>query len=146
MADAKTIDNLGPEVNNSYMRAMELLSEEEVKKIFQTPSIAKRAEVLTTAAQPLESDKLFGLKESESSPFAPPEDFVLAADSFSYQLVPSMGITATLNEKLGSLKPKDLSDAEKNQMKTLSKTFITMHTLNKILQDIQKRKDEYHKG
>ncbi|NGX41297.1 MAG: hypothetical protein KR126chlam4_01136 [Candidatus Anoxychlamydiales bacterium] len=146
MADAKTIDNLGPEVNNSYMRAMELLSEEEVKKIFQTPSIAKRAEVLTTAAQPLESDKLFGLKESESSPFAPPEDFVLAADSFSYQLVPSMGITATLNEKLDSLKPKDLSDAEKNQMKTLSKTFITMHTLNKILQDIQKRKDEYHKG
>ncbi|NGX30600.1 MAG: hypothetical protein K940chlam4_01450 [Candidatus Anoxychlamydiales bacterium] len=146
MADAKTIDNLGPEVNNSYMRAMELLSEEEVKKIFQTPSIAKRAEVLTTAAQPLESDKLFGLKESESSPFAPPEDFVLAADSFSYQLVPSMGITTTLNEKLDSLKPKDLSDAEKNQMKTLSKTFITMHTLNKILQDIQKRKDEYHKG
>jgi len=32
------------------MKAIELLSEEEVKKIFQTPSIANRAEILKTAA------------------------------------------------------------------------------------------------
>ncbi|NGX52975.1 MAG: hypothetical protein KR126chlam5_01282 [Candidatus Anoxychlamydiales bacterium] len=146
MADAKTVDNLGPEVNNSYMRAMELLGEEEVKKIFQTPSIAKRAEVLRTAAQPLESDKLFGLNESASSPFATPENFVLAADIFSHQLVPTMGIITKLKEKLESIKQKDLSEEEKNQKITLSKTFVTMETLNKILQDIDKRKDEYHKG
>jgi len=146
MVNAKTVDNLGPEVNNSYMKAIELLSEEEVKKIFQTPSIANRAEILKTAAQPLESDKLFRLNESVSSPFEPPENFVLAANIFSHQLIPAMGTIAILKEKLESIDEKDLSDEEKNQILTLSKTFRRMDTLNEILQDIQKRKDEYHKG
>ena len=146
MADAKTVDNLGPEVNNSYMRAMELLGEEEVKKIFQTPSIAKRAEVLKTAAQPLESDKLFGLKESASSPFVPPENFVLSAESFSYQLVPTMGITTELKEKIESINQKDLSGEEKKQKKTLSKSFTTIDTLDNLLREAKRRTNEYHKG
>ncbi|NGX33593.1 MAG: hypothetical protein K1060chlam4_01664 [Candidatus Anoxychlamydiales bacterium] len=146
MDKAKTVDNLGPEVHNAYMRAEKLLDEPGVQKISQTPSIAQRAEVLTTAAQPLESDKLFRLNERASSPFAPPEDFVLRADIFSHQLVPTMGIITELKEKLESINQKDLNDEEKNQMLSLSKTFVTMDTLNKILQDIQKRKDEYHKG
>jgi len=57
-----------------------------------------------------------------------------------------MGTIAILKEKLESIDEKDLSDEEKNQILTLSKTFRRMDTLNEILQDIQKRKDEYHKG
>ncbi|NGX34805.1 MAG: hypothetical protein K1060chlam1_01161 [Candidatus Anoxychlamydiales bacterium] len=145
MADAKTIDNLGYKAHERFIKDTRFLSPEEAKKL-KAPSIAKRAEVLATAAKPLEIDLLFGTKESESSPFAAPEDFVLATDVFSHQLVPTMGITTELKEKLDSLKTVDLNDEEKKQMKTLSKSLSTLETLNKILQDIQKRKDEYHKG
>ncbi len=146
MADAKTIDNLGPEVHQDFINRIQLLSEEEVKKLTETPSIAKRAEVLTTAIKPLESDKLFGLETSQTSPFIPPKELVLAIDVLTHSLIPSLGTTAELLQKLKSLNESDLSEEEKDQMKSLSKTITTIDTLTNILQEIQRKKQEYKKG
>ena len=156
MVDAKTIDNLPPDVNRRFIEDTKLLSEEDVKKVFQTPSIATRAEILKTAPEITKLDVLFGLEEIETSPFAAPENFVLATNIFTYQLIPNFGPINEIIEKLESIedknqkkkkKKKEEEDSEENkQRKRLLKFAFLMDTLNEILTDIKKRKDEYHKG
>ncbi|MFA6119323.1 MAG: DUF5399 family protein [Parachlamydiales bacterium] len=166
MADAKTVDNLGLEVHKRYIDDVKLLSEEEVKKIFQAPSVASRAEILKTAPQLTEMDLLWGTNQSETSLFEPPANFAVTSNIFSYQMVPSLGSMAELVEKLESIefsnkkrkkKKKKTSneDEEENegseeeeelQKQHLIKFATMMTDLNKIITEIKKRKDEYHKG
>jgi len=145
MADAKTVDNLGPQVHQRYIEDTRFLSKEELAKLAPS-SIAKKVEVLETAAKPLETDLLFKTKESESSPFAPPEDFVLGLNVFTSSIAPNMGTLEEIQERLNSLNKTDLSDKEKNQMKTLNKSFARINLLDKMLQDVKKRSNEYQKG
>jgi len=155
MVDAKTIDNLPPDVNRRFIEDTKLLSEEDVKRVFQTPSIAARAEVLKTAPEITKLDVLFGLEQIETSPFAAPENFVLATNIFTYQLIPNFGPINELIEKLESIEDKNQKkkkrkkeeESEKDkQRKRLLKFAFLMDSLNTILTDIKKRKDEYHKG
>ncbi|NGX64155.1 MAG: hypothetical protein KR126chlam6_01582 [Candidatus Anoxychlamydiales bacterium] len=153
MVDAKTIDNLPPEVNRRFIEDTKLLSEEDVKKVFQTPSIATRAEVLKTAPETTKLDMLFGLEKIETSPFAAPDNFVLATNIFTYQLIPNFGPINEIIEKLESIEEKkkkrkkeEEEAEEERQRKRLLKFAFLMDTLNSILTDIKKRKDEYHKG
>jgi len=153
---AKTIDNLGPEVHKRYIDDVKLLSDEEIQKIFKTPNIATRVEELQRAPQLKELEILWGLKESESFIFAPPPGFAISADLFTYQLIPSFGSIKDIIEKLQlskkasdkkkkAVKEKDLSD-EENQKQHLLKFANVLLDLNKILFEIKKRKEEYHKG
>jgi len=149
MNKSKTVDNLGSEVHQRYIDGTKLLSEEELIKVFQSPNVAKRAEVLTTAPKYPELDLLWGFRERETSPFVPPPNFVLTTNVFIYQLIPSFGPDEKLLEKLDYLKAKEedneQSEQEK-QRKRLLKFAALMSQLNKIISDIKKRKDEYHKG
>jgi hypothetical protein len=167
MADAKTVDNLGPEVHKRYIDDIKLLSEEDVKKIFQTPSVASRTEVLKTAPQLSEFDLLWGITQTETSPFEAPPNFAMTSDIFSYQLIPSFGPTNDIIEKLNSLDFKkkkkkkkkspdepdedgeddeDGEEENERERKNLLKFAMIMSDLNKIITEIKKRKDEYHKG
>ncbi len=145
MADAKTVDNLGPDVHQRFIEDTRLLSDEEVQKIYQTPSIAKRAEVLKTAPKYSEIDLLWGVQDRETSPFVEPPDFVLTTDVFTYSLIPSLGSGSEIVQKLESLKEEKDSDVER-QRKTLMKFAKDLITLNKILELIKRKQEEFHKG
>lgn len=166
MADAKTIDNLGPEVNRRYIDDTRLLSDEEVQKIVQTPSVARRAEVLKTAPKFTEIDLLWGVQERASSPFVEPPNFVLTTDVFTYSLIPSIGTGSEIIQKLESIKRDDKKEKQKQekgqeeeqeekkqkdtdeerQRKILLKFAKDLFTLNKILEVIKRKQEEFHKG
>lgn len=150
MADARTVDNLGPQAHEQYIKNALLSEREDVKKVSKNPSIATRAEILTTSPTSTALDQLWGIKKSATSPFTPPANFFLTtADIFTHQLVPTLGLVSSMLEKLQSLAASSktpLSQKEEEESKKILKFLTLMERLNKILSDIKKRKDEYHKG
>lgn len=144
MAESKTIDNLGPDVHQKFINDTRLLNDEEVKKIFETPKIAERAEVLKTAPKYSEIDLLWGTQQ-KTSPFVEPPDFVLTTNVFTHSLIPSLGSGLEISQKLESLKEEKDSEVER-QRKTLMKFVNDYVTLNKILELIKRKQDEFHKG
>ncbi|MBN2479735.1 MAG: DUF5399 family protein [Parachlamydiales bacterium] len=156
MSDAKTVDNLGPEVHNRYMQDISLLSEKEVQKFLKTPSVASRTEILKIQPSYPELDLLWGLSQNNTTPFAPPANYFIATtDIFTYQLMPSFGPVEEIVEKLDSFveekkkrkKRENKEDQEEQkESEKLLKFAKMVSILNKIISEIKKRKDEYHKG
>jgi hypothetical protein len=144
MSDAKTVDNLGLDVHQNYIDKTRLLSDEEVQKIYQTPNIASRAEVLTTAPKYSEIDLLWGAAESQPSFFAEPPNFVLATDVFTYKTIPSVEIEE-IKQKLDSLKKEKESDVEKKRA-ILTNFASRLNIIDKNLELIKRKQDEFHKG
>lgn len=145
MAESKTIDNLGPEVHQNFIDKTRLLSDEEVQKIIQTPSIAARAEILTTAPTFPETDLLWETQRKESSPFAEPPGFVLATDVFTHAVIPAIGSGTETVQKLESLKDEKDSEVER-QRKILTKFIKNYISLNEMLKYIKRKQEEFHKG
>lgn len=145
MADAKTVDNLGADVHQRFIDDTRLLNDEELQKIYQTPSIAKRAEVLKTAPKFSEIDLLWGAQEKETSPFAEPPNFVLTTDVFTHLLIPSVGNGNDIIQKLESLKQEKESDVER-QRKALLNFANNYQKLNKDLEYIKRKQEEFHRG
>lgn len=154
MPDAKTVDNLGPEAHQRYINDTKILSEKEVQRVFKTPNVATRAEVLKVAPQVSEIEQLMGVSESFSSPFAPPPQETLTSSIFTFQIIPNFGPINELVEKLKSFEVKKggkkkitkEEEKEEKQRKSLLKFAALLNILNKISSEIQNRKDEYHKG
>jgi len=144
MTDAKTVDNLGADVHQRYINDTRLLSEEE-QTLFKVPNIAKRAEVLKTAPNYPQIELLWGLQEKETSPFVEPPGFVLTTAVFTYSLIPSIGHDSEIIEKLEALKEKKDSDEER-QRNNLLKFAKAVSFLNKIISEISRKKEEFHKG
>ena len=144
MVEAKTVDNLGPEVHQRFINDVKLLNEEEVQKFFQSPSVAKRAEILKTSPKHAETDILWGLSDIGTSLFNEPPDFVLSTDIFTYKIIPSLEEKDVM-EKLNLIKKEEGTDVEQ-QRQNLLKFAAHLDNLNKILAEIQRKKDEYHKG
>lgn len=134
MADAKTIDNLGVEVNKRYIDDLKLINEEDVKRIFQTPSVATRAEVLKTAAQLSEFDMLWGIGSSETTLFEAPPNFMMTSNVFTYQLIPSFGPTNEIIEKLTSIKFEEKKKKKKSQ-KTKMKMKMERMKMEKSMRE-----------
>ncbi len=145
MDKAKTVDNLGPRAHERFIENAKLLSDEELQKVIQTPTVAKRTETLTTTPIYPELIKLWQLQNNAAWPFEKPPFFETASSNlFSNQLVPNLGPLDEFIEKLESEKSSD-PEIEKQRNQLID--FATrMKRLNKVLEDIKKKQDEYHKG
>lgn len=145
--NSRTVDNIGIDVHKRYIDDSSLLSKEE-KEIFQTPniasSVAKSAEVLSIAPKSLETDILLGVQQ-KTTPFAPPPEFVLRTNIFTYNLIPPISNGEDLIQKLQSIKQNKDSAIEKER-EILLKSFQTYKKLDIIRADIKKKQDEFHKG
>src|SRR3989338_2337955 len=117
MADAKTIDNLGPEVHKRYMDALKLLDEKDVEKVFKTPAIAGRIETLTVSPSYSMVEELFNTRENKSSPFVPPPKFFLTSSNiFTSSIIPALDE----NDKIAMLKnASNLPKTEEDERKEL---------------------------
>ena len=145
MADAKTIDNLGPQAHKDYMNALKLLGEKDVSKVFKSSDIAKRAETLTVTPSPQKADELFDLNKNESSPFVPPYSyFITTSDIFTHDIIPSLGDENNILNQLKNLNA--LPKNEDDEKKALTSFFESIKMLNEINKEIRQRKNEYTKG
>ncbi len=141
----QTIDNLQPKEHQRFIDATQLLNDEEVQKITQTPGVAQRAEILKTAPKYSEIDLLWQVQEKETSPFIEPEGFVLTTDILTHALIPNLGSVSEIIQKLESIKDQKDSEVER-QRKILVKSIKDYSSLNEMLKYIKRKQEEFHKG
>ncbi|NGX56515.1 MAG: hypothetical protein K1060chlam5_00758 [Candidatus Anoxychlamydiales bacterium] len=137
-----TIDNLPPHVNRSFIEKTKLLSDEELSRIYKTPSIASRAQVLTTAPRYEENFNLFGLNQTISY-FEEPNN-LSTSNVFLEKIAPSLGDDNDNLEKVTSTKTSN-SIEEKEREDLLN--FINETTQkNEISKLIKGKLSEFSKG
>ncbi|HLB52675.1 MAG TPA: DUF5399 family protein [Chlamydiales bacterium] len=163
-AKPRTIDNLGVEASIRYAKDQQLF---ESRYIEESRLIPQKTEIVSiTPAAVTEFDKRYsvGVEKRVSWALFPslPQDLVPGRALFSYQLIPSLGSfekSESDTDKLETIedllkKPKKrkkaLSDREKEEeegeIQCLMTLFKTLNALDKMLQLINGRRNQYQKG
>ncbi|MBI3900664.1 MAG: DUF5399 family protein [Chlamydiia bacterium] len=160
----RTIDNLGVEASIRYAKDQQLF---ESRYIEESHLIPQKTEVVSaTPSAVTEFDQRYstGLEKRISWALFPslPVDLVPGRSLFSYQLIPSLGSYEKVESDTDKLqmiedllkkpkkKKKNLSDREmreeEGEIQCLMTLFKTLTTLDKMLQLINGRRNQYQKG
>lgn len=137
-----TIDNLPKDVNQSFADRTKLLSDEELRKVTQTPGIANRAEAMIAIAKQDEASNLFGLAQRATF-FEEPDDSSVV-NVFAEKVIPSIGESKDNLDKLDSTKTKNT--LEENQKKDLSGFFRDLDLKDNLAAYIKSKLNEFSKG
>jgi hypothetical protein len=140
--ESVTVDNLPRSVNQSYADRTRLLSDEELRKVTQTPNIAQRAEAFIATARQDEAINLFGLSQATTY-FEEPANLD-NANVFVERLLPSIKDPKDNLDKLNSIKPKNFLDTAQKQ--DLLNFVNDVAARDKVSAYIKSKLNEFSKG
>jgi len=150
----KTIDNLGSEVSAQYAQGQKLKDE---VALTQYAAVGSKAQVDSRPYLPRSDfQRQYILSQTiRWAAFSPPPGSASSNKLFSFVIIPSLGDYEKQEDtadKLGSLENafkesgRALSSAELRELKTLLSLFGCIGNLQKTLELINSRRNQYHRG
>jgi hypothetical protein len=155
---ARTIDNLGVDTSVRYAQDQKSLDQ---KFLEDATFASSKSEIISTVPSfPMELEILFGFERKISAWadfLAPPDYTSLRSSLFSFQLIPGLGTLEKQELKIEKIenfrkrkkKKKAMTkeeDEEEKEKEVLLKLLLCIKSLEKNLELINARRNQYHKG